>query len=58
MASRADSKLPLAACAVGAATDWKHIPHGDLELLKFLNLAIILMVKIKYTNNHVPLLQN
>ena len=28
MASRADSKLPLAACAVGAATDWKHIPHG------------------------------
>ena len=28
MASRADSKLPLTACAVGAATDWKHIPHG------------------------------
>ena len=28
MASRADSKLPVAACAVGAATDWKHIPHG------------------------------
>ena len=28
MASRDDSKLPLAACAVGESTDWKHIPHG------------------------------
>ena len=27
MASRADSKLPQTACAVGEATDWKYIPH-------------------------------